>query len=119
MYTNYTKAELKKIADVKFNEMDIAVRIGYPFRQMVHYTVGDKKDKGAPKSNHDLFVESKDFKIEINFLKNWNSSSKTSSNSAQWQPFQDDFDWLFKEIDEGNKNKRAFVIGWLGVPSPG
>jgi hypothetical protein len=113
MYANYTKPELKKIADIKFNEMDIAVRIGYPFRQMVHYTVGDKKDKGASKSNHDLFVESKDFKIEVKFLKNWNSSSNTSSNSALWKPFQDDFDWLFKEIDENKKNKRAFVIGWF------
>ena len=40
-YQNYSKADLKEIADTKFNEMDIIVKIGYPFKQMVHYTVGE------------------------------------------------------------------------------
>ena len=65
LYKNLDTFELKKISDVKFNEMDITVRLGYPFRQMVHYTVGDIKDrsKDAAKSNHDLYIESKNFKI--------------------------------------------------------
>jgi len=68
-YSNLSREELKSIADDKFNEMDITVRLGYPFKQMVHYTVGD--GKGGRKVNHDLYVESKDFKIEIKYLKNW------------------------------------------------
>lgn len=79
-YSRLTKEKLKSIADDKFNEMDITVRLGYPFKQMVHYTVGDAKPKGS-KVNHDLYVESKEFKIEIKYLKNWKSTVGTSSNS--------------------------------------
>lgn len=56
-YQNIGKDELKNIADDKFNEMDICVRIGYPFRQMAHYTVGDNKVKAKSKINHDIYVE--------------------------------------------------------------
>ena len=107
-----SKEELKKVADHKFNEMDITVRLGYPFKQMVHYTVDDGGRRGS-KVNHDSFVESKDFKIEIKYLKNWKSTSGGTSNSKNWIEFQKDFDWLFEEITQGKKNKRAFVIGWF------
>jgi hypothetical protein len=112
-YKSLTKAELKTIADTKFNEMDITVKIGYPFSHTAHYTVGDTVKRGLAKSNHDIYVESKDFKIEIKYLKNWKSASKTVSNSALWKKFQADFDWLFSEIDNGHREKRAFVIGWF------
>lgn len=111
-YGRLTKEELKSIADDKFNEMDITVRLGYPFKQMVHYTVGDAKPKGS-KVNHDLYVESKEFKIEIKYLKNWKSNVGTSSNSKTWDEYQKDFNWLIEEIQEGYKHKRAFVIGWF------
>ena len=42
-YGRLSKEELKEIADYKYNEMDITVRLGYPFKQTVHYTVGDAK----------------------------------------------------------------------------
>ena len=77
-YGGLSKEELKQIADDKYNEMDITVRLGYPFKQTVHYTVGDGKKNGS-KVNHDLYVESKDFKIEIKYLKNWKSNSGTNS----------------------------------------
>lgn len=112
-YKGLTQHDLKIVADKKFNEMDIVVRIGYPFRHMAHFTVGDTVKRGLTKSNHDIFIESKDFKIEIKYLKNWKSSSKTSSNSALWSTYQSDFDWLFSEIDNGYKNKRAFIVGWF------
>lgn len=111
-YRGLSAEELKIVADDKFNEMDITVRLGYPFKQMVHYTVGDSKSKYS-KVNHDLFVESKDFKIEIKYLKNWKSNVGTSSNSKPWEEYQKDFDWLIEEIEEGHKHKRAFVIGWF------
>lgn len=111
-YNKLTKEDLKIIADEKFNEMDITVCLGYPFKQMVHYTVGDSKRIGS-KLNHDLFIESKDFKIEIKYLKNWSSGSGTKSVSKTWVEYQQDFDWLFEEINNGYKNKRAFVIGWF------
>ncbi len=113
LYSDLDKQALKQIADIKFNEMDITVKIGYPFRHTAHYTVGDTIKRGLPKSNHDIFVESKDFKIEVKYLKNWKSASHTSSNSALWSTYQADFDWLLSEIDDGQKDKRAFVIGWF------
>lgn len=112
-YKGKSKEELKRIADEEFNEMDITVMMGYPFRHMVHYAVGDK-GKAKNKNNHDLFVKSKDFIVEVKFLKNWKSGTKnTSSNSKSWSEYQKDFDWLISEIDEGNKHRRAFVIGWF------
>ena len=111
-YSSLSKEELKSIADNKFNEMDITVRLGYPFKQMVHYTVGDK-EKGGRKVNHDLYVESKDFKIEIKYPRNWECNSGTKSVSTTWCEYQKDFDWLIEEINKGHKYKRAFVIGWF------
>lgn len=111
-YKGLSIDELKCIADEKFNEMDITVRLGYPFRQMVHYTMGDEKRNGS-KINHDLYIESKDFMIEIKYLKNWKSTSGTTTNSKVWAEYQKDFNWLAEEIDKGFKNKRAFVIGWF------
>lgn len=110
-YRFMDKEELKGIADEKFNEMDITVRIGYPFKQMVHYTQNDGGER--TKVNHDLFIESKDFKIEVKYLKNWACKTGTKSASLTWEPIQKDFDWLMEEIEEGNKGKRAFVIGWF------
>lgn len=34
LYKDIDKKELKRIADEEYNEMDICVKIGYPFRQM-------------------------------------------------------------------------------------
>ncbi|SCX33104.1 hypothetical protein SAMN02910436_02902 [Ruminococcaceae bacterium P7] len=111
-YCRLTKDELKRVADEEFNEMDITVRLGYPFKQMVHYTVGDSKRQNS-KVNHDLYVRSKDFKIEIKYLKNWKSGIGTNSASKTWSEYQKDFDWLIEEIKQGHKHKRAFVIGWF------
>jgi len=113
LYGNFDKQQLKKEADEKFNEMDITVKVGYPFRQMVHYTVGDSNKHNSSKSNHDLYIDSKDFKIEIKYLKNWKSKSGTYSASKSWTEYQNDFNWLLNEIDIGNKGKRALVIGWF------
>ena len=87
-YKGYTKEELKKEADEKFNEMDITVRMGYPFKQLVHYTVGESsKTKKEKKINHDLYIEQKDFKIEIKYLKNWKTPSNTWTATKTWSVF--------------------------------
>ena len=114
LYGNYQKKDLKEEADMRFNEMDIAVRIGYPFKQSVRYTVGESvKTRKEQKINHDLFVKNKEFKIEVKYLKNWKSNAGTWSATKTWAEFQQDFDWLMDEIDSGNKGKSAFVIGWF------
>ena len=47
LYKGYSQDALKEEADKKYNELDITVRLGYPFKQNVHYTVGEggKKDE--------------------------------------------------------------------------
>lgn len=114
LYEKYTWEQLKKEADEKYNEMDITVKVGYSFKQTVHYTVGEKEtNKKQEKINHDLYVKQRDFKIEIKYLKNYTSSSDTKTASKNWCVFQQDFDWLMDEIDANNKGKVAFVIGWF------
>lgn len=113
LYRNKTKEELKEISNHDYNEMDICVRIGYSFRQMAHYTVGDSKKNSTPKVNHDIYVVSKDFMIELKYLKNWKSKAGTNSNSKNWDKYQDDFDWLFNQISDGFGGKRAVILGWF------
>lgn len=113
LYKDIDKKELKRIADEEYNEMDICVRIGYPFRQMAHYTVGDGKKSKNYKVNHDIHISTKDFMIEVKYLKNWKSASGTYTISKVWQEYRDDFDWLFNEIDNNNKGKQAVILGWF------
>ena len=94
--------------------MDIIVRLGYPFKQNAHYTVGESnRIKKLQKVNHDLYISQRDFKIEVKYLKNWISSANTRAASKSWSVFQQDFDWLMDEIDADNYGKVAFVIGWF------
>lgn len=114
MYRNYNFVQLKKEADENFNEMDITVRIGYPFKQTAHYTAGESGcKKRVQKINHDICVKTHDFKIEVKYLKNWISTSGTRSASKTWNVFQKDFDWYMDEVDNYGKGKVAFVIGWF------
>ena len=112
-FKDITKEELKNIADKNYNEMDMIVRVGYPFKETVHYSMGDSKKNSEQKRAHDLIIESKDYQIDIKYLKNWSSSSNGRSNSKTWDEFQRDFDWLYEEIEMGNKGKRAFIICWF------
>ena len=116
-YQNYSKKDLKEIADTKFNEMDPIVRIGYPFKQMVQYTVGEGYKGVSKKVNHDLYIETKKFKVEVKYLKNWKGTSGKYSASKTWREYQDDFDWLLSEMDNGNKGKVAFILGWFNCVS--
>ncbi len=91
LYKYMTKEELKNIADTKYNETDILVKIGYFFKQSVHYMVGEEDKKGY-KINHDLYIENKDFMIEVKYLKNWECGSGSKSISKSWTEIQKDFD---------------------------
>lgn len=115
-YESVSKLDLKSIADVDYNEMDLTARIARPFGNNARFSVSDPPNshKQKCKSCHDIFVVKKDFKIEVKYLKNWNNAARSQrSNSMNWEPFENDFNWLMDEIDAGNKNKRAFVIGWF------
>ncbi|MEK5038758.1 hypothetical protein [Sporosarcina sp. FSL K6-3457] len=106
-----TKEELKIIADNEYSEADMVVRLGHPFRQMATFNMqGKSKELG-----NDIVVKSKGFKIEVKLQKNYKSNGDGSSNSATWKPLEKDFQWLFNEIQAGNKGKVAFVLGWFNA----
>lgn len=114
LYGSVPEDKRRVVADKKFNERDIEVRLGYPFRHMVHYEIQNNTGKkNGIKINHDLYVESKDFEIEIKYLRRFESERGTPSNRQPWDPVKQDFDWIVEEIKRGNKGKRAFVMGWF------
>lgn len=103
------KDELKSIADIQFNEADLVVRLGYPFRQMANFNMQGNA--------HDIVVKmnDKDFVIEVKYLRNFKTKN-TYSNKMKWEEaFQKDYDWLCSEIKNGRKGNRAFVLGWFNA----
>lgn len=113
-FINTPNEEVKKIADTEFSEADIVVRLGYPFKQMANFNMQG--------TDRDIVVKSKDFIIEVKYLRNFNSYSikdksvKYKSNKTIWNDaFQKDYDWLCEEIRNGKKGNRAFVIGWFNA----
>ena len=103
---------LRKEAD-NFSEADLVVRIGYPFRQMANFVM--QSSKGKKENGNDIIVKSKDFRIEVKFLDTYESGRGRKTNKSPWGPILEDFQWLMKEIQDGNKDKRAFIIGWFNA----
>ena len=98
----------------KSSELNLVFRIGYPFGHRAAYSV--QTDKGNKKGFSDIEVKSKNFKIEVKFLKKHKSNDgSTNSGKMGWQPIQDDFDWLQGEIEAGNKGQCAFIMGWYNT----
>lgn len=105
--------ELKEIAKI-FSETNLVFRIGYPFGHRAAYAA--QTSKGNKKGFSDIEVKSKNFKIEVKFLKKHKSNDgSTDSNKMSWQPIKDDFDWLQNEIESGNKGQCALIIGWYNT----
>ena len=114
VYSGYDKEQLKEAASEDFNELDLTVLMGYPFRHNARYTGNENKSKRTNrKENYDLFIKTRKFKIEVKFLKNWRSEADTRSASKNWSVFQKDFEWLMSEIDANGSGNAAFVIGWF------
>ena len=104
------KNSLKTLADTEFNEGDIAIRLGYPFRHMAHFNFQGK--------SCDIVVKSQDFIIEVKYLRNFKAKSKrpSYSNKLIWRDaFQRNYDWLCDEIKRGKKGNRAFILGWFNA----
>lgn len=108
-----TREERKNIANEEFSEADLVVRLGYPFKNMANFNMQGKA--------HDIVVKAKNFVIEVKYLRNFNSYSKTKNkihkaNKTIWHDaFEKDFNWLCEEIKTGQKGNVAFVIGWFNV----
>ena len=108
-YKHYSKEDFRLEANNRYVERDWVYKIGEPFKELAYYEVQDVNNS---QSHHDICIPSKDFIMEIKYLKNWDSASKTKSVSKKWETYEKDFLWLESEIMAGNKMKRAFVIVW-------
>lgn len=112
-YKNCSVDEMKKVADKSFSETDMMMRVGYPFKNMARYTTKTEDSDDSGKTNHDIFIENKRFKIELKYLRSWRTQSGTYSCSKGWKEIQYDFNWLLSEINNDNKGKSAFIIAWF------
>ncbi|MBQ9277710.1 MAG: hypothetical protein IJ224_03650 [Lachnospiraceae bacterium] len=108
-YEHFSLEDFKAEANKRYVERDWVYKIGEYFKDLAYYEVQDNKNN---QSHHDIFIPSKDFIIEIKYLKNWNSAFKTQTASKAWVEFEKDFQWLEGELINGNKKKRAFVLIW-------
>ena len=94
-----------------YTEADLVIRIGYPFRQMAKFVMQTSRSKVE---GNDIFVESKDFRIEVKYLKTQKSEYKKDLNkSHSWNQIFNDFNWLMREIREHKKGNRAVILGCL------
>lgn len=108
-YEHFEIYDFKKEADERYVERDWVYKIGEYFKDLAYYEVQDKENSQA---HHDICIPSKDFIIELKYLKNWTSSFNTKTARKQWSAYEKDFQWLEKEILKGKKNNRAFVLIW-------
>lgn len=110
-YENYNLDELKKIANEKYVERDWVYKIGESFRGLAYYEI---LDSNGNQRHHDIGIPSKDFIIEVKYLKNWKAVSKSGSrsNSKLWKEMERDFKWLTGELRAHKKGKRAFILIW-------
>lgn len=108
-YEHYSPEEFKVEANERYVERDWVYKIGEPFRDLAYYEIQNQNNSQA---HHDIGVPSKGFIIEVKYLKNWDSTSKTKSASKTWKEYEKDFCWLEEEILNGKKGKRAFILVW-------
>lgn len=103
---------LKEFADTQYSEADLIFLLGFPFKQMTHFSMQGKSKEMVS----DIEIKSLGFKIEVKFLKNnFTPISGNYSGSVKWERFLEDYNWLAKEIKNGNKKNRAFIMGWFNA----
>ena len=108
-YEHYTKDDFKKEANNRYVERDWVYKIGGYFKDLAYYEV---RDMEQGRSHHDICIPSKDFIIELKYLRNWNSTSNSPNASRRWTPYEKDFEWLENELVKGKKGRRAFLLIW-------
>ncbi|MTI49675.1 MAG: hypothetical protein FH761_17735 [Firmicutes bacterium] len=107
-FDRHDSEEIQRFAVSDFDESDLVFLIAYPFRNLMKVSMQGK--------NEDIKVRNLDFTIEVKYLYATKSSAGNYSNKRKFhESFIKDFNWLIKEIKEGNKGKTAFVIGWFNT----
>lgn len=109
-YKHFDRNMLQEEANKFYLEQDWVYRIGEPFKELAHYEVPGERGR---QSHHDIGIPSKDFLIEVKYMKNWKSASKHRTASMSWELCKKDLLWLGKELEYGYKGKRAVVFIWF------
>jgi len=108
-HQHYDRNALQEEANKCYLEQDWVHQIGESFNGLAHYEVPEAKGGQA---HHDIGIPSKDFLIEVKYIKNWDSASKTKTVGLPWKPCKKDLLWLTKELKAGHKGMRAVVFVW-------
>ena len=99
-------------AAYRYTEADLIYRVAAPFKNQPNFSVYTPKGKGQ--GYHDIEIRSKDFNLEIKYLKTlYSNKGSTKSNKVGWKAIQKDLDWLQESIEGGRKGKDAVVMGWF------
>ncbi|GAA0723636.1 hypothetical protein GCM10008905_16490 [Clostridium malenominatum] len=107
-YKNLDSDSLRVIANNEYAEADIAIKLGYQFRNMANFNFQGRSS--------DIVIKSKDFIIEVKYLRNFKSKFGTYTNKMTWHDaFEKNYSWLSNEVQKGKKGNRAFVIGWFNA----
>mgnify|MGYP003213419504 FL=1 len=88
-YEHYSFDELRNEANERYVERDWVYKIGEYVKDLEYYEI---PNWDSNQKHHDIGIPSKDFIIEIKYLKNWKSAAKgKSTSSANWKDFEKDF----------------------------
>ena len=107
-HINKSSEELKDFSDLDFTEADLQMKLCYPLGNMAQLKM---------QGNHgDIRIPSKDFIVEVKYLRNFNNASNIRNQKTVWgEAFQKDYNWLVEDIKRGKKGQRAFILGWFNI----
>lgn len=107
-HRNKSDKELKDFSDLDFSEADLQAKLYYPLGNMAQL-----RQQG---NFGDIRIPSKDFIVEVKYLRNFNNASNIRNQKAVWkEAFEKDYNWLTNEIKLAKKGKRAFILGWFNL----
>lgn len=84
-------------------ENDFVFKLGKSFGELARFPTEGSKGK-------DIYIDKLDFEISVKYWRNWVGKS---TNKTLWiQSIPLEVKWLFREIEQGNKGKKAIICGW-------
>jgi hypothetical protein len=85
------------------HENDFVFKLGSPFGELSRYPTEGAKGK-------DIILDELGFKVSVKYWRSW---VKQSTNKTKWEnSLPREIDWLFSEIEKGNKGKSILICGW-------
>lgn len=87
----------------KITENDFVFKLGKPFDDLARFPTEGSKGK-------DIILDELNFKVSVKYWRSW---VKYSTNKTKWEhSLPKEIDWLYKEIENGNKGNSILICGW-------